>query len=74
MTELPPAGPNWTAMTEGDFDTAAPATLPVSTGPVRTYATPDDHGTPALFGEQPPQKPVRRPQPAAVDLGQEGLF
>lgn len=59
-------------MTEGDFDTAAPATLPVATGPGRIYATPDAHGIPALFGEQPPQKPVR--QPAAVDLGQEGLF
>lgn len=74
MTEHPPTGMDWTAMTEGDFDAAAPATLPLPAGPGRIYATPDSHGTPALFGEQPPQKPVRQARPAVGDTGQEGLF
>ncbi|WP_424217041.1 hypothetical protein ACN20G_33660 (plasmid) [Streptomyces sp. BI20] len=66
-------GPNWQMMTDGDFDTEAPLTLPVPSGPTRIPAAPAADGTPALFGEQPrPTRPeARRPGPP---VEQEGLF
>lgn len=62
-------------MNQGNFDTNAPIALPVRPGPGRIYATPDRHGTQALFGEQPPAATTRkaRPKPGKAK-GQEELF
>lgn len=75
MNAQPAAGQDWTAMNHGDFDAGAPITLPVGTGPRRIYATPDRHGTQALFGEQPPARAARaaRTNPGETE-GQEELF
>ncbi|MFF1452210.1 hypothetical protein ACFVYF_29350 [Streptomyces sp. NPDC058274] len=68
--------PQWTAMSLAEFDAAAPNTLAVSPGPRRVLATPDDCGTPALFGEEPRPAPRRRRPAAKPDdvEGQHGLF
>lgn len=75
MTTRPAAGQDWTAMNPGDFDAGASITLPVGTRPGRIYATPDRHGTQALFGQQPPARAVRaaRTNPGESE-GQEELF
>ncbi|MEU3051088.1 hypothetical protein ABZ705_32135 [Streptomyces sp. NPDC006984] len=67
--------PDWSTMTEAEFDHTAPNTLPVTGGPARIVAQPGACGTEALFGEEPPPAPVKRPapKPGGPD-GQEELF
>ncbi|MFD8985977.1 hypothetical protein [Streptomyces sp. NPDC059564] len=75
MTNPSASGPDWTAMNHGDFDTNAPITVPVRPGPGRIYATPDRHGTQALFGEQPPARARQSARSKPGDTkGQEELF
>ncbi|SHM51846.1 hypothetical protein [Streptomyces yunnanensis] len=69
-------GHDWTTMQRAEFDYDASVELPISTGPVRIPAVPDQVGTEALFGDPVPAPPPRRARPFSpgdID-GQDGLF
>ncbi|GGX36271.1 hypothetical protein [Streptomyces noursei] len=69
-------GRDWAAMSRAEFDQDAAVELPISAGPVRIPAAPDEFGTQPLFGEPvpaPQPRPARALRPGDID-GQDELF